>query len=199
MSAQGATSAPALGRRAYQKGLQTVIWKADDDNDDDLIFDVLYRREGETTWKVLRRAIADPILVWDTTTMANGTYFLKIVASDLPSNPGSTALTGEMDSNALEIDNTPPVITILSTKFESGRTTVAFDVNDDHSPILRVEFSTDGQRWRGVFPKDGVADSKTEHYELVTEGEIGERGVILRASDSMNNVATGHVERPLRR
>ena len=38
-----------------------------------------------------------------------------------------------------------------------------------------------------------------EHYELVIEGELGERGVIIRASDTMNNVATGHAERPARR
>jgi SMP-30/Gluconolactonase/LRE-like region len=200
MSAQsGGSSSPPVGRRTYQKGLQTVVWKADDENDDDLVYDVLYRREGETNWKVLRRVLADPILVWDTTTMANGTYFLKIVASDSPSNPAGAALTGEMDSSALEIDNTPPTVTIVSTKFDAGRTTIVFDVTDDHSPILRVESSTDGQRWRGVFPKDGVADSRVEHYELVIDGELGDRGLILRATDSMNNVATGHVERPLRR
>jgi hypothetical protein len=50
-----------------------------------------------------------------------------------------------------------------------------------------------------LFPKDGVADSKLEHYELVIDGEVGERGVIIRASDAMNNVATGHAERPARR
>jgi hypothetical protein len=52
---------------------------------------------------------------------------------------------------------------------------------DDHSPIQHVEFSLDGQRWRAC-PQDGVADSKDEHYELVIGGEIGERGVIIRAS-----------------
>ena len=48
--------ASSLGRRTYQKGLQTLVWKADDENDDDLMYDVLYRREGETTWKTLRKA-----------------------------------------------------------------------------------------------------------------------------------------------
>ena len=55
-------------------------------------------------------------------------------------------------------------------KFENGRTTISFDVKDDHSAISRVEFSSDGQRWRGVFPKDGVADSEGRHYELVVDG-----------------------------
>jgi hypothetical protein len=50
-----------------------------------------------------------------------------------------------------------------------------------------------------VFPVDGIADSREEHYELPVEGELGDRGLTLRASDSMNNVATTHVDAPRRR
>ncbi|HEY1912652.1 MAG TPA: hypothetical protein VGG73_17135, partial [Vicinamibacterales bacterium] len=185
-----------LGRRAYQKGLETLIWKADDENDDDLVYDVLYRREGETGWKTLRKATPDTILVWDTTTVPNGTYFVRVIASDAPSNPAGLALTGEMDSVAFDIDNTPPTIIVGAVRVERGQTLVTFDVRDDHSPIQRVEFSQDGQRWRGVFPVDGIADSRQEHYELAIDGEIGERGLTLRASDSMNNVATAQVGAP---
>src|SRR5688572_29626545 len=95
MTAQQGGGSPALGRRTYQKGLQTLIWRADDENDDDLSFDVRYRLEGETAWKTLREGLSEPILVFDTTTVPNGTYFLKIVASDAPSNAGDAALTGE--------------------------------------------------------------------------------------------------------
>jgi len=129
----------------------------------------------------------------------NGTYFVRIVASDLPSNPAGTALVGELDSSVLEIDNSPPEIVVRSVKFEGGRTTITFDVKDDHSAIQRVEYSSDGQRWSSVFPTDGVADSKEEHYELVIAGELSERGLTLRASDTMNNVANGHVDPPSRR
>ena len=158
------------------------------------MYDVLYRREGETSWKTLRKATPDTILVWDTTTVPNGTYFVRVVASDAPSNPASLALTGELDSVAFDIDNTPPAISVSAVRVERGQTLVTFDVNDDHSPIQRVEFSQDGQRWRGVFPVDGIADSREEHYELVIDGAIGERGVTLRASDSMNNVATAQID-----
>jgi len=199
ISAQQGSGSPALGRRTYHKGLQTLVWKADDENDDELAYDVLYRREGDTTWAPLRRSLTDPILVWDTTTVPSGTYFVKVVASDSPSNPVSTALTGELESSAFEIDNTAPAILVQGVRTEGSRTIVTFEVKDDHSPIQRVEFSQDGQRWRGVFPKDGIADSKDERYELVIDGELTERGLILRASDSMNNVATAHVERPKRR
>jgi sugar lactone lactonase YvrE len=187
-------ASPALGRRTYQKGLQTIVWRADDENDDELVYDVLYRREGETTWKPLRKGVQETILVWDTNTVPNGTYFVRIVASDSPANSAADALAGEMDSVAFEIDNTPPTIAVGAIRTERGRTIIPFQVTDDHSPIQRVEFSQDGQHWRSIFPVDGIADSKSERYELSIDGEIGDRGLTLRASDSMNNVTTTQVD-----
>jgi sugar lactone lactonase YvrE len=193
----GSSSAPALGRRTYQKGLQTLAWTVVDENDDDLVYDVLYRREGETDWTPLRRGLEEPILVWDTTVVPNGTYFVRVVASDSPSNPPATALAGERDSTALKIDHTPPAVVVGTIRAEGARTTLAFDVNDADSPVARVEYSRDGGlHWTAVFPKDGIADSKTEHYELVLEGDVGENGVTIRASDSMNNTDTTHVPTP---
>ena len=200
MGAQAAAGSPSLGRRTYQKALQTIAWKADDENEDELAYDVRYRREGETNWKALRTSIAESILVWDTTTVPSGTYFVKIVASDRPSNSSGTALAGELDSSAFEIDNTPPSISVGGVRADGSRTVVTFDVKDADSPIQRVEFSQDGgQQWVGVFPTDGIADSKSEHYEVAIEGELGQRGLALRASDSMNNIATTHIDAPRRR
>ena len=193
---QGTGGSSQLGRRSYQKGLQTIQWKADDENEDELSYDILYRREGETVWKTLRKGMTESIIVWDTTTVPNGTYFVKVIASDAPSNPLSAALAGEMESQAFEIDNTPPAIIVTSVRVDRGRTLISFDVKDDHSPVQRVEFSSDGQRWRGVFPVDGIADSREEHFELPIDGELGEKGLTLRASDTMNNIATAHVDAP---
>jgi len=120
---------------------------------------------------------------------------VKIVASDAPSNPGGDALSGELESVALEIDNTPPVIVVSGVRIDRGRSVVTFDVKDDHSPIQRVEISEDGQHWRGVSPVDGIADSREERYQLTTDGVLTERGLAIRAVDTMNNVATAHVDR----
>jgi hypothetical protein len=189
------TTSPSLGRRAYQKGLQTIVWKADDDNDDDLQYDVYYRREGETNWKQLKRGLTDEIFVWDTSSVPNGTYFLKIVASDTPSNAPGTALSGELESAALDIDNTPPVITVTGVRRDGTRTIVSFDVRDDQSTLQRVEYSLDADRWRPVYPKDGIPDSRAEQYELTLEGDAAARTVILRAVDAMNNAATVRAQR----
>ena len=195
---QSASTSPSLGRRAYQKGLQTLIWKADDENDDELVCDILYRREGETTWKAARRGVSDSILVWNTATVPNGTYFVKVVASDSPANSLEAALTGELESAALQIDNDPPEFAAIAARLEGGRTIVTFDVKDEDSPIRRVEFSRDGQQWRVAFPTDGIADSRLEHYELAIAGPLGERGLTLRAVDAMENVATAQVSAPSR-
>ena len=132
-------SSPTLGRRTYQKNLQTIVWRADDENDDDLLYDVLYRREGETEWTPLRRGLDDPIVVWDTTTVPNGTYFVRVVASDSASNSVDTALTGERDSNAFQIDHTPPSIAIGGVRAAGGKTIVSFTVTDADSPVSKVE------------------------------------------------------------
>ena len=105
----------ALGRRAYQKGLLTFVWRAEDENRDELIYDVLYRREGETSWKPLRRDLKDEIFVWDTTSVPNGRYVVQILASDLPSNAPDAALAGSMESTTFEIDNTPPAVTVTNS------------------------------------------------------------------------------------
>jgi hypothetical protein len=101
-----------------------------------------------------------------------------------------------MESGAFDINNTPRAIAVAGARLDRGRTLITFDVTDDHSPIQRVELSQDGLKWRGVFPADGIADSRQEHYEVALEGTLGERGVTVRASDAMNNVETAHVDPP---
>jgi hypothetical protein len=191
---QSGSSGPPLGRRGYQKGLQTFIWKGQDPNDDDLVYDVLYRREGETTWKPLKRNLDDPLFVWDTTSVPNGTYVIKIVASDAPANPPGSALVAERESGTFDIDNTPPTISILGATRTNGRTSVKFTVRDLDSPVQRVEYSLDADRWRPIYPKDGIADAKVEEFELTLDTDTSDKAIILRAADAMNNVATGRAE-----
>ena len=190
----GVPGAPPLGRRSYERGLQTFLWKAEDANEDELQYDIQYRREGETAWKPLKRGLTDPLYVWDTSSVPNGTYIIRVVASDGPANPPGAALSGERESESFRIDNAPPTIEIESMRRDGGRTLVAFTVRDEHSPVQRVEYSLDADRWRAIYPKDGIADSVVEHFELVLEGLADGRAVIIRAADAMENVATARPE-----
>ncbi len=80
--AGGAGGAPQLGRRGYERGLLTFMWRAEDENRDELTYEVQYRREGDTSWRSLKQGLLDSILVWDTTSVPNGRYVVRVVASD---------------------------------------------------------------------------------------------------------------------
>jgi hypothetical protein len=193
-AAGSSSPAPALGRKVYQKGLQTFVWKADDDNDDRLQYDVFYRREGDTAWKTLKRELWDAILVWDTTSVPDGTYYVKVTASDAPSNSPDTALVGEFESVSFDIDNTPPVVEVQSSSRAGGKTSVKFSVRDEQSAVLRVEYSLDASKWRVAYPVDGIPDSRREDFVVTLEDGDAARSIIIRATDAMNNVATAVAE-----
>jgi len=69
-------------------------------------------------------------------------------------------------------------------------------VRDEYSAVQKVEYSLDGDRWRAIYPKDGIADSRFEQYELTLEGEAGSRGVVIRATDALNNVVSVRGDAP---
>jgi hypothetical protein len=170
------------------------VWKAEDDNDDRLQYDVFYRREGDTTWKPLKRGLWDPLTVWDTTSVPDGTYYVKVAATDAPSNSPATALIGEFESVSFDIDNTPPVIEIQSATRTGARATVRFVVRDDQSAVQRVEYSLDASRWRVAYPTDGIPDSRREEFEVGLDDADSARSIIIRVTDGMNNVATAVAE-----
>lgn len=189
-TANPSPTSSGLGRRAYQRGLQTFVWRADDSNDDTLKYEILYRREGDTAWKSLKEDLEETIFVWDTTSVPNGTYVVKVVASDEPSNTPGAALDGELESSAFDIDNAPPAITMSAPRQANGRTTIQFSVRDDWSTISKVEYSLDAQRWQVVYPVDNIFDSRTEQFELTLDNADAARGLIIRAYDAKNNSAT---------
>ncbi len=180
----------SLGRRAYQRGLQTFVWRAEDANEDELRYAMLYRREGDTAWKSLKDDLAEAIFVWDTTSVPNGTYVVKVVASDQTSNTPGAALEGELESSAFDIDNAPPAVVVTDSRQANGRTTIQFEVRDEWSSISKVEYSLDAQRWQVVYPRDGIFDSRSEQFELTLENDAATRGLIIRAYDAKNNSAT---------
>ena len=184
---------PPLGRRTYQKGLQTFQWKADDQNGDDIVYNVLYRREGEISWKTLKEELTDTILVWDTSSAPNGSYVVKIVASDHKSNPSEAALRGERESVSFDVDNAAPTVSLATQRRESGRIVVPFEVRDADSVITRVEYSVDSQPWQSAFPDDGILDARREQFTLRLAAAMAGRTLVVRSTDAMNNIGTGEI------
>lgn len=191
----GAFNLTAMARPLYRKGIQTVTWKASDPNDDELRFDVQYRAEGDSLWKVLRQGLRAPVIAWDTVAMPDGRYTLRIVANDGASNPADSARTGERISRSFEVDNTPPRIEDLSVQPSSNGHQIRFVARDDISPIESVEYSVNSGTWSMVFPSDGIADSKEENFDFVVPGyNDGVYTLVVKVSDTLDNTATARAE-----
>jgi outer membrane protein assembly factor BamB len=188
-----------------QKGSQSVLWTAHDDNEDDLRYTVLYRAENEKEWKVLKDKLAEKFYTWDATSLPDGAYYLRIVASDAPSNPTADALTTSRDSERFVVDNTPPMIERLessvvaaprkeeSNASASQRTAaLKFAARDTTSSIDRAQYSIDGGDWVMIAPIGGVSDSLEERYEFTLPEALspGEHSIAVRAYDHFENVGS---------
>jgi hypothetical protein len=185
-------SAPPQGFVA--KGYQTVVWTAHDDNDDTLVFSLYYRGQGEKEWKLLKDDIHEDFYSWDTTAMPDGAYYLKLVASDAPSNPADQALTSEMESDRFQVDNTPPTIENIHADQSNGEWHIRFTAHDAGSAIARTSYSVDAGNWEMVFPLGQLTDAPSENYDVVLHDLTpGEHTVAVRVFDQFENTATGKV------
>jgi len=171
-----------------QRGWQSVLWGAHDDNEDDLIFSVYYRGERETMWKLLKDKIDARFYSWDTTTMPDGAYYLKIVASDSPSNPPDEALTSERVSDRFVVDNSPPDILNLRATVTGNSAEARFEARDSASMLSRAEWSLDAGDWKLVLPAGRLSDAEQESYSITLPGlAAGEHTLAVRVTDEFDN------------
>jgi sugar lactone lactonase YvrE len=145
-----------------------VRWSAHDDNDDDLVYSLFYRGDGENRWRQLTRdRLTDKSFNFDPELLPDGGYQIKVVASDAPSHSPDEALTGEKESARFQVDNTPPRIEDLNAALDSdGQVHVTFRAADAFSEIRRAEYSLDASDWQFVEPVGQLSDSKTENYDF---------------------------------
>ena len=148
-----------------------------------------YRREGDQAWQNLRSGLTETIFVWDTTTVADGRYVIRLTASDSPSNAADRRLEGDRESDPISVDNTPPAITTEVTKSATGARLIV-RVRDAQNPIQKVEYSVGGGPWQLVFPADGLADSPEERYEIPLANESDATRLVIRATDLLQNVTS---------
>ncbi len=193
MSAEGSRAeAPAQG--FAQRGYQSVLWSAHDDNDDDLIFTLYYRGEGEQNWRLLKDQLTQRYYSWDTSTMPDGAYYLKIMASDSPSNPADQALWSERTSERWEVANTPPRIDNLRAGSGVLNTKASFDATSTSGPIARARYSIDAGEWQIIFPTGLLSDAPKESYFMELPGlAVGEHTLAVEVADRFGNTATAKV------
>jgi hypothetical protein len=143
-----------------------VKWTVHDDNDDQMVYSVYYRGDGESRWLLLKDNLTDKYYSFDASLLPDGGYTVRVVASDAPSHSPDQALTSERESARFEVDTTPPQIANLSAALDGGEIHVSFRAADGFSTIKRAEYSVDAGDWQFLEPVGELSDAKTEKYDF---------------------------------
>jgi hypothetical protein len=114
-----------------------VTWKVDNPDADELRYRVQFHREGETRWLDATRpdeVLTKAELEWETSTLPEGRYRVRVDASDELANPPSDASHFILESQPVLVDNTPPVFKSISMNGHRLRA----EVVDGLGPITRI-------------------------------------------------------------
>lgn len=176
-------------RKAERKGFQTVVWDAADENGDTLRYGLAMKKDGESEWRVLEEGLTETIYAFDTLSFPDGTYLLKLTASDAPSNPLGLELKSERTSPPLVIDNSLPAVKNFTAARNGAALDISFQAEDAYSYIEEAKVLVRPGEWRVVFPVDGIADSRSESFKFSMKLPPGaENQVTVRVRDSYGNV-----------
>lgn len=170
-----------------------VKWNAHDDNDDQLVYSVYYRGDGETRWLLLKDNLTDKAYSFEASLLPDGGYTIKVVASDAPSHSPGEALTANKESRRFEVDTTPPRVENLTASVEGAQIHVRFRAEDGFSNIKRAEFSVDAGDWKYVEPIGQLSDAKVEDYDFMAAPDAAknaesEHVVVVRVYDDYENM-----------
>jgi hypothetical protein len=123
---------------------------------------------------------------WDTRRVKDGTYVVKVSASDKQSNPGQ-GLSAEDVSDTFIVDNTAPVLTLE----RAGGIVSKVICRDAATYIASAEYRIDGGRWTALASEDGVFDSSQEILVIDPAAmPAGRHRLEFRARDAANNEGT---------
>jgi hypothetical protein len=172
----------------YTKGHVGARWSASDENGDTLVYKIEIRGVKESGWKLLKDAVKEKYLSWDSTAFPDGEYVVRVTASDSPSNPRDQALEASLESDPFLIDNTPPQILKLAASVSGKKIEVRWKAQDARSNIDKAEYSVNGGEWLLIQPVSKLTDSPEEEYHLVIDrASPGEQVIAVRVSDEYDN------------
>jgi hypothetical protein len=192
VSAAAGTPSQFVSRAAGQQ-IQ-IAWQADDADGDKLLYNLYFRGDDETQWKLLRGDMSDNTYTLDGDVFADGRYFFRVTASDRLSNPLDVAREAELVSAPVLIDNTPPMVTASAPRRRASTLEADVDAEDRAAVLRRCEYSVDAGPWTPVEAADGVTDSLKERFELRLENfPAGEHLIVIRVYDAAGNAGLAKI------
>lgn len=168
-----------------------ISWRASDKDGDTLVYRLYYRAEGDEAWLPVAETQDKPLqraeYSWDTESIPDGWYRIKLAASDEQSNPAGESLADEQISEPVKVDNRKPDVAGLA--FDAGRKMLTGAAKDALSLIQSLEYSVDGGDWKFFAPKDGLFDGREKPFAVQLDDlKPGPHSVAVRATDEDGNI-----------
>jgi len=185
----GAFAMPEGGPPAPQSHW-VIKWQAEDPNQDKLSFDVFFRAVGSQRWIRMAKELDSSPHIWDTRTVADGAYVVRLVASDAPGNPRGTELSDARISDPLIVDNTPPKVRFDDLRARGPRgLSVRVVAEDALSPLSEAACSVNSsETWRPLVSEDEMIDAPVEAFSFELDDlDPGEQIVTVRVTDERGN------------
>ena len=170
--------------------LFTIVWKAVDPNNDTLRFALYYKARDEKEWKLIDDKLVTPQLPLSVSGVADGHYRFKVVASDELGNPPGQGLYGELVSDEVVVDNTPPRFEHKSVDVIGRKARIRLEVADNLSILSSLRVDIDNGDTYPVLPQDGIQDQRRETFDWMTpELKPGEHLATFNATDQRGNTS----------
>ena len=169
-------------------------WKGQDPDGDTLVYDLSQSADGGKTWQDIKKAVDGDTYAWDTTSLRDGAYLLRVTASDRPSNPGTAK---EDDARQLVwVDNTPPTVVVLRSTLNVTPQKVAKfrgGAEDALSALRGVDYRVDSGKWRAA-AVEGLIGTQEVSFSVETDAlGGGDHTVTVRAFDQAGNSAEDEI------
>lgn len=167
----------------------SLSWTLENPDKDPLVYRLYFRSETGGSWRPLfpeDRPREKPLYKWNTESVSDDTYRIKVVASDERANDAPSTLTYALLSDPILVDNRKPDLVGVSVR---GKWAGGF-ARDSFSAISSIEYSVDQGPWQLISPKDGIYDSPSESFSIELPENLSKGGhtLAIRARDAADNL-----------
>jgi hypothetical protein len=184
------TKVPQAAKEPGPLRYRQIKIKATDGNKDELRYTLYYRQRGSAVWVKVENDLDKPGYAWDTLTVPDGQYEVKVEASDAAANSPERALKHSWISRTIVVDNTPPVIAELSARPE-GKTIHLNVTATDASRIAGMEYVLDSAEKPVIMDAaDGIYDSPVEKAAVtIKDVSPGAHVITVKVRDEFGNAS----------
>ncbi len=166
-----------------------VAFAAQDDNKDQLEFTLEFRRTGRSGWILLKDELEKSPFQWDSRTVEDGRYEVRVTANDRKSNTPQTMLTGSRISDVFVNDNSAPEITWAHLRVDNDNVIAKLTIEDAFSVLGSVRYTVDSnEKWVTAMPDDLVYDTLSETFTIRIEDlDSGDHIIAFSVADDFEN------------